>query len=317
MNTAQRPVLSVVVAMVSDTTARRANARHLAECLEALRGQVAPPPMEIIVPYHDEVEGIDSLRARFPDVVFVAVSGLQRKIGSREHHDVLRARGLSVAKGDLLALLEDCAMPDPRWAASIAAAHQGSYAGIGGAIENGIDRALSWAVYFCDFARYQNPLPAGETAYASDANTSYKRHALEAIRAVWEPSFREVVVNGALISQGKKVALSPDIVVFQHRDELQLGSAMRERYVWGRSYALTRRASLSGPTRLIYAVLSPLLPFVLLFRAARTTFERRRHIGAFLRALPLTALLLSCWGLGEGMGYLWGGDGHGKTRARP
>ena len=42
-------------------------------------------------------------------------------------------------------------------------AHREYYAAIGGAIENGVDRPLNWAVYYSDFGRYQNPFQSGES----------------------------------------------------------------------------------------------------------------------------------------------------------
>jgi hypothetical protein len=297
-------VLSVVVAIVSDTTRARADARLLAGCLQALADQVEPPPIEVIVPVHERVDGIAALRERFPAVAFVEVAGIAPAAGSREHHDVLRARGIAAARGDLVALIEDHARPDPDWSAGVVTAHRDGPAAIGGAIENGIDRPLNWAVYFCDFGRYQNPLPAGPAAFASDANVSYKRAALEAVRPVWAEAFREVVVNGALTDRGEHLALSPQIVVRQQRADLAFGPALRERFIWGRSYAMTRSASLGRGKRLVLALLSPALPVVLLGRMARTARQRGRHFGAFLRALPLIAALLVGWAAGEGAGYL-------------
>jgi hypothetical protein len=304
-------VISVIVAIVSDTTEPRADVRHLSGCLEALARQADAPPMEVIVPHHRNVEGIDELERRFPQVVFLPLTGtdVSSKGGSREHHDVLRARGIAVARGDLIALLEDHARPDERWCASIVAAHRSAYAAIGGAIENGIDRPLNWAVYYCDFGKYQNPVPSGESGFASDANTSYKRTALESVRALWEQSFREVVVNGALISRGEKIALRSEIVVYQHRDRLQLGTALRERYIWGRSYAVTRCQLLRNSNRLFYAALSPVLPVIMMLRLAQTAWQRRRRFGRFVGALHFIAILLASWSFGEAMGYL--------TRALP
>jgi hypothetical protein len=309
MTSPQNPVLSVVVAIVSDTTEARAGVGHLATCLEALSHQVDAPPMELIVPYPEHVDGIESLQKQFSHVTFVPVTDLKssaRKGGSREHHDMLRARGLLAAQGDLVALMEDHARPDENWCANIVAAHRVSYAAIGGAIENGIDRPLNWAVYYCDFGKYQNPLPAGESPFASDANISYKRSALESIQTTWEQSFREVIVNGTLMSRGEKVALQPDIIVYQHRSDLRLSQALYERFIWGRSYAATRNALLSPPKRMVYTALSPLLPGILLLRLTVTAWQRRRHFGQFVRALPLIAMLQTSWSLGEGVGYLTG-----------
>jgi hypothetical protein len=299
-----QPELSVVVAIVSDTTGPRADVRHLEGCLDALSRQRDAPPTEVIVPYHQNVEGIDGLARRFPEVQFLAVTDAEATSdgGGREHHDVLRARGMAAARGELIALVEDHGRPDPSWCANIAAAHRADYAAIGGAIENGVDRPLNWAVYYCDFGRYQNPVPSGESGFASDANTSYKRGALESVRSLWDGRFREVVINGALISRGEKVALRPEIVVYQHREGLRLGTALRERYIWGRSYAVTRCELLSDGKRLAYAVLSPALPVLMTLRLARTARERGRF-GKFIRAMPLIAALLVSWGFGEAMGY--------------
>lgn len=303
MSSAQ-PVISVVVAIVSDTTRPRADVRHLEGCLTALFRQAGAPPTEVIVPYHEYVDGIEGLARRFPQVVFLPLTGVEAASngGGLEHHDVLRARGIAVARGELIVLLEDHAWPDEKWCANIAAAHRSEYAAIGGAIENGIDRPLNWAVYYCDFGKYQNPVPSGESGYASDANVSYKRRALESVRSLWEQRFREVVVNGALISRGEKVALRPEIVVHQHREGLRLATALRERYIWGRSYAVTRCELVSNSKRLSYAVLSPGLPALLLLRLARTAWQRGRF-GTFVRALHLIPVLLAGWSFGEAMGY--------------
>jgi hypothetical protein len=75
---------------------------------------------------------------------------------------------------------------------------------VGGAIENGIGRPLNWAVYFCDFLPYQNPVPLGESAIASDACVSYKRAALESTRTIWQEIFHEWSGNGALRSRGER-----------------------------------------------------------------------------------------------------------------
>ena len=304
MNLSPEPALSVVVVIVSDTT-ERATAAHLVDCLDALAKQVDGPSIEVIVPHLVEVEGLDAVRARFPWVRFLPAPEVTAYPGGREHHDLLRARGLEAARGKIIGLLEDHARPDSTWCANAIAAHRQPHAGIGGAIENGVDRLLNWAVYYCDFGRYQNPVPAGETPFASDANTTYKREALQSVGPVWVEGFREVVVNAALNAEGRTIALDPRIVVYQNRRGLSLGAALRERFVWGRSYAATRLALLTTGKRLVLAALSPLLPAVLFLRMARTSWSRG-SFGTFAAAIPFTLLLLVTWSAGEGIGYLFG-----------
>jgi hypothetical protein len=308
MAASDNPVLSVVVAIITDTT-ERPEVSHLERCLAALMRQSGAPTMEIIIPYHPFVEGIPRLRQQYSDVRFVEVTDLRtytRRGGSREHHDELRARGLALARGTIVALIEDVGIPAPDWSARMVEAHHRPFAGVGGAIENGVDRPLNWAVYFCDFLRYQNPLPEGESTIASDANSSYKREALESIRPVWQEFFSEASVNGALRSRGEKVCLAPSVVLYQHRQGLLLKATLKERFVWGRSYAATRAGLAGTPRRVLRAALSPLLPGLILARMTLMAWKKRRTVAAFLNALPLTVALTVSWSWGELVGYVTG-----------
>jgi hypothetical protein len=298
------PLLSIIVGISSDTNVPVARADRLAECLEALTRQADAPELEIIVPHQEPVEGLDDVKKCFPQVRFLSSPDVVKRFGGREHHDVLKARAIAASTGELVGLLEDHELPDPRWAASVVAAHGSAHAAIGGAVENGIDRAVNWAVFYCDFGRYQNPVPAGETAFASDANVTYKRADLELVRPVWDKAYREVPVHDALKALGKTIALDQDIIVYQNRSGLTFGAAVRERFSWGRSYAATRAMGLTTPKRLAFAALSPILPAILLIRMGRRARSRKRHFGDFIRALPFLVPLLASWSAGEMAGYL-------------
>ena len=302
------PALSVVVAIVSDTTGQP-DAKHLEGCLAALANQENAPATEIIVTYVPGTAGIGQLSERYPEVVFTETIDLQMYspgASGREHHDEMRARGLALARGEIVALIEDHGIAARDWSANIVRRHRGSAAAFGGAIENGVDRPLNWAVYFCDFLRYQNPLPEGEGGIASDANVSYKRAALRSVQEVWTEVFHESAVNGALLAGGNTIAWAPDVVVFQNRLGLGVSSALRERFVWGRSYAATRAGLADTAHRLFWALFAPLLPLLILARMARMAAAKRRTLGPFVKAFPLTALLTVFWSAGEFTGYLTG-----------
>ena len=135
MAAVDNPLLSVVVAIVSDTT-DRPDASHLEPCLAALMQQAGAPAMEIIVPYHPAVEGIAGLRNQHPDVRFLEVPDLRTytgRGGNREHHDELRARGLAQARGSLVALIEDVGIPARDWSARVVEAHHQPFAAVRGA----------------------------------------------------------------------------------------------------------------------------------------------------------------------------------------
>ena len=114
------PTLSIIVGFSSDTIAPVATADRLVECLEALTKQIDAPPMEIIVPHHEPIEGLDAVKQRFPEVRFLSSPDVMKRVGGREHHDVPRARAIAAANGELIGLLEDHELPDERWAASVA-----------------------------------------------------------------------------------------------------------------------------------------------------------------------------------------------------
>jgi len=295
--TAAAPMLTVVVTVVSDTS-EQADTLHLEGCLEALRQQVNPPPMEVLVTCDARLPGIKELEQKFPDYGFIAVEKLRtaRSGPNREHHDELRGIGMRKARAPLIALIEDVGRPDPNWAAALAKEHAQPYSAIGGAMENGIDRPLNWAVYFGDFGRYQNPVPRGPSAYVSDANVRYKREALERVADAWADTYSESRVHAALAQRSEVIALSPDVIVYQHRLNLRLGPALVERYVWGRSYAAVRVEVVSAAKRAVFAVLCPL----------QKVMSTKRNQVAFVRALPLTAMLDVAWSWGEFVGYVTG-----------
>jgi hypothetical protein len=296
--------LSVIVTIVD-------GGETLERCLSALVGQQDPPEFEVIVPWDDSVTGIQSTAAKFPGYRFLPMGrvGTTRPwatpAGQHELFDRRRAAGLAAAAGDLVAILEDRGVPRPNWARTIVALHgQIPHAVIGGAIENRRDTLLHWAVYFCDFNRYQRPFEAGPRSYVSDVNIGYKRRALDATAALWRGRYHETTVHWALQRAGETLYLTPELVVDQWRSPLRFGSLLNERFAWGRLFAYTRAVELTTVKRLALAVLAPLLPLVLLVRHTRLQAAKRVSFGRFLAASPIIFALLLAWSFGEALGYL-------------
>lgn len=301
------PELSVVVAIIAGGSAPMRN------CLTALEASAMEHGVECLVPYDDRLDGVAELSAQFRWVRFIdardKVDAVLFGDFSREHHDILRAIGINQARGRIVALLEDHAAPPPGWCGAMLAAHRGSEAAIGGAVENGVDRLLNWAVYLCDFGRYMNPVPTGPAEFLSDSNISYKRPALERVKDQWQNAFHETAVNWELRSLGEQLRLDPDMVVYQARYGLRLIPALRERFVWGRSFAGTRAKDMSLVQRAIFCAVSVLLPFVLTLRIARLALAKRRHLNRVVPAMPLVFVLQIFWSLGELAGYVTGRTG--------
>jgi hypothetical protein len=62
----------------------------------------------------------------------------------------------------------------------------------------------------------------------------------------------------------------------------------------------------SAAKRAGFAILCPLLPFVLLLRQLQKVMSTKRNQGAFVQALPLTVMLDVAWSYGEFVGYVTG-----------
>jgi hypothetical protein len=300
------PLVSIVVGLISGRPA------DLDRCLAALRGQRNVPPLEILVPFDEPCREVAALGARYPEVQFVLLEGVDtrraREGGSREHHDLLRTLGIRRARGRFIVLTEDHAYAHPDWCASLldVLGRRAEAAGAGGAIEWEAGTNLSYAVYLCDFGRYQNPLPEGPARFVSDSNVCYRRDALEAIAGQWTGPYQEAVVHGALTASGRQIWLTPHAVVWQGRSGLTWREALRERFVWGESFAAVRIADAPAVRRAILAVLTPALPFVLTWRLLAGARRRRRDLARVRRVLPHLFALSAAWSLGEFAGYVLG-----------
>ncbi len=298
------PLLSVVVTIVEGAAALR-------PFLAAITSQEAPPPLEILVPWDASVPDVAALAAEFPSVRFLPLGDLatarpiSSAAGQHELYDRRRAAALAVARGDLVAILEDRGIPRADWARTAVTLHEAPWAVIGGAIEPAPGRLTDWALHVCDYARYSLPFAAGAVDWVSDVNIVYKRRALDATRAIWQERFHEPLVHWELQRQGETLWLDPRLIVEHHRRPAPLGQILGERFGWGRLFGYLRARTLSGPRRLALAAAAPVIPLVVLARHARVQ-QRRGETGRLLRGLPLLLLLLTAWSVGEAWGTLTG-----------
>jgi GT2 family glycosyltransferase len=296
--------LSVVVGLISG---RKSDVRR---CLLALHSQTIDGLAEIIVPYDEPCADVATLKAEFPRVRFLLAEGLDtadaRAGASREHHDTLRTIGLRAATRDVIALTEDHAVVANTWCEEMLAAlaRHGNAAAVGGAVECDSEQRLNHAVWFCDFGRYQQEIPEGPAAFVSDSNVAYRRAALDRVATAWQADYHETAVHWAMMAAGFELCTTPRVVVWQARSGLTLGAALRERYVWARSFAGTRARMAGSAKRWIWAAASPILPLLMTWRLFKTAFQRGAYKTQFVRALPLILLLQSVWAVGELVGYV-------------
>jgi hypothetical protein len=295
--------LSVVVTIVDagDTLER---------CLSALSRQQESIMCDVIVPWDDTVDGIPAVEKRYPSFQFLAMghvdtTRLHRSFaGQHELFDRRRSAGLRAARGDVVAILEDRCVPQGDWMQTMVSLHERlPHAVIGGAIENGRDTPLHWAVFLCDFGRYQRPFEAGSRKWVSDVNVGYKRRALDQTRQLWEDRYHETTVHWALMRAGETLFLAPELVVHQVRGPLSLTTLLTERFAWGRVFAYTRAREVSRVKRVGFIALTPVLPLLLLSRQIRQHRSSELGFGPFAAASPYLFLMFIAWSLGEALGY--------------
>ena len=135
-------------------------------------------------------------------------------------------------------------------------------------------------------------------------NASYKRWALDRCKDVRRNGFWEPLVHAELLKDGLELRVTPNIVVY-HKKSFSLLGFMKQRFWHGRQFGSARTLNLSGIWRLIYILLSPLIPVVFLSRITRRVLTKSRHIGKFLLSLLILILFLLSWATGELTGYLW------------
>lgn len=298
------PDLSVVVTVVEGPAALR-------RCLAALAGQEQSPSLEILVPYDTSIPWVSDVVGEFQgvhglDMGSVLDPGVHHEGDRHELYDRRRARGLSAATGAVLALIEDRSVPRPEWSRTLVAVHQTDTVGaLGGAVEPRAHTTLGWAIYFCDYGRYQLPFQRGERAYVSDVNVSYPRGALEGLGDIWSDRYNEAVVHHALKEAGRPLILDPNVILEHGRLRTGLRSDLTERFHWGRVFGGTRVASMPTAARLTRAALTPVLPILVWVRLLRGRLERGgRTLGHFFLATPAILLFLLFWSLGEAAAYL-------------
>jgi glycosyl transferase family 2 len=284
------PDLSVVIASVNGWNV-------LAPTLAALESLREHDRIEILVVETVGGETRERLREEYPSVV--VVESPRRAIPKLRYQGVLRSTGR------LVAILEDHAEVQPDWAASIFRAHEGPWAAVGGAVENGLDGLTNWAVFFCEYTAYMPPVPEGVYGDIPGNNIAYKRsyllkHARELDQGKWESW-----INDRLRVDGASIA-STNAMVVRHIKPFRLGYFVNQRFHFARSYAGMRRVDQSWPKRLAYGAGSSILPVLLTARLTRAVLSKRRDLGRFFLVFPLVVLFLTVGAVGEMVGYLLG-----------
>lgn len=227
----------------------------------------------------------------------------------------LRSEGVAMARGKVIALIEDHAVLNRAWCSEIKKAHKKQNAVIGGSVENmSREKALNWAVYLYDYGKYMLPFEAGPAETLSGMNVSYKRGTLDEVREVYQKGFFETNVNEELKKRGHQLFLEPLAIVY-HNKNYELRRSIEHSYHLARSYAANRITGTGLSKRAFFGMFSLFLPILLPARIVVTTLKKGRHMAKLIRSFPYIVFLMSVWSYGEFCGYLLGeGQSAGEWR---
>ncbi|MCA1553977.1 MAG: glycosyltransferase [Chloroflexi bacterium] len=286
------PKLSVVIASIN-------GAASLADCLASIAAQPLAEHAEVVVAESSADEAARRVCAQFANV-------RSFHFAERKTIPELRAIGLLNARGDVLAMTEDHCFADAHWIEHLLRAHESPHEVIGGVVENAATtRLIDWAVYFCEYGRYMQPVAAGPTDDLPGPNVSYKRAALERFRDLLAPATWEPFWHWRLMSEGVQLVNDPSVVMY-HRKHFTFRGFMSERYHYARSFAGRRVEGAARVKRTAYAFGAPLLPPLLLGRIVSRVLRKRRKRRELLFSLPYIVLFTLSWSWGELIGYTWG-----------
>ena len=285
---------------ISVVIASKVGAPFIDQCLESLRSEARLAGAEVIVVTPGESEYAARIAKQFPWARIVTAPEL-RKIPA------LRRRGVELAAGEFVAIIEEHCTAAAHWLAKGRDAHRrGNYAAVGGPIADAnYDRVADWVVYFLEYHGALPPAPQGETSELNDANIMYRRDVLAKHVDLLGEGYWPMTLHPTLAAQGMKLLSVPDMLV-HHRGPFRFGYYLRQRFLFSRAFAGVRARNQGALGRLAYIVGAPLMPAVLLARIARAVLAKHCRVSRFVAALPLLCVALVVLVAGEWVGCVLG-----------
>ncbi len=277
----------------------------LASCLDRLPLDT----VECIVVLRENMRVASLWERRYPSVIFLGAAN--------EPVPVRRQRGVGIATGDVVGLLEDTSWPDEGWCAAARSAFaDGQTAAAGGPVRIATTlpsryQALGWSEYgafAADRDRQSSLIDSGEGAITASRvpgnNMAFRRRELIEVLREEQNGLLEGPVCAKLRAQGRRILFQPGMrVTFSACD--RHNASLTTRLHHGRIYAAAQVHGRARLLRFAYFAKATLLPIVLTARAM-AAMTRSGRPSARLPVLIWLGLMESAWALGEAIGALTG-----------
>jgi hypothetical protein len=275
------------------------NAAQLLQCLASIEAQLDEQMQIIVVSLVDPP--LDLVQR------FKSVEWIKAEAGALIPN--LWARGMAAARGEVVAITTGHFEPAADWVAQIQGAHQRlSSAGIGGVIDPPQGGgAVDWAIYFLRYSNYFKYDREQIVADIAGDNAAYKRRALEQHWDLIRDGFWELEFHRRLLAMGESLAFVPAIRLTQ-RTSFGVRCFCAQRVRHGRHFGRDRMRGKPVLVRIAAVMAAPLIPVVLMAKILRRLLRRPTYFAPFLRSLPVLALFVVSWALGEMWGYATSGS---------
>ena len=278
----------------------------ITNCLRSLEKQRNEADLEFMVVDRAGGEVAEQIERDFPWVTLI-------RRPRQESVPDLRRHGISMAKAEYVAIIEEHCIAREDWIRTILRCIQEPVAALGGVVEDAeYERLVDWAVYFTEYNAYMPPADRGENWNICAANCVYHRDLLSKNLPTAGSGYWEAGLNEALLAQGKRFLIEPDLVVY-HTGPFGFFYYLRQRFLFSRAFAGTRRSHISTGFRIAYLLLAPLLVPLLFARTAVRVFAKRHQVDKFIRVMPHLVPITMTYVFGEWVGFVAGsGDSLSK-----
>jgi hypothetical protein len=294
--------ISVILFVPSGYEAIRRTMSHL--CAQTVAEQIE---MVFVTSSHQQLDLEESVLSHFHSWQVV-------ELERNSYVSAGYAAGIRQACAPIVALAEDHAFPDADWAELLIAAHQQTWAAVGPSMRNGNPESLlSWADFYHAYSGWTHPVSSGPIHHLPGHNSSYKRDILLTFGSRLDILMEaESVLHRHLRAQGYRLFLEAGTCT-THLNFTSWSSWFPLRYYIGRQFAAAWAQDWKWPRRLLFTIISPLIPWYRFWRIQRDVC-RGQPCRLIIRVSPIVLLGLMIEWLGQILGFAAGpGDSTEKV----
>jgi len=291
------PVSDICIVVASQSSPETTSRCLLSLLKQDVAGGSLP---QIIVSEGPPYECCDTLPNDFSSVKFLRAAD--------SSIPTLHGTGIAESSAPLVAITEaHCTFP-PSWAKNAREAHSRNVraAAIGGSVMPGDSlNLLNLGLFLCDYAQFVEPMQSGQNVDLPGNNVVFKTSRLGSLQRFKNEGFWKTFFCHELAERGETLHADSSMLAFYNR-ELTLSQIASRRYHHGRCFGAMRAQKSDILSRIVYALVGPLLPALLLWKLIKRCAPKPQCRTLLIKAAPSVLLCLIFWTFGEWLGNLLG-----------